>query len=156
MEKINNFLENLKQVDLREVDLSVFLDWESLTEPYPGSAFIYEQWIYVVVLVNIVISVIIFAIIANRFYKIRPKYHFLRRISFLWFTNSIFLLLYNIIRSEGVRFLSMRLFLLLILLIYPGIILYVIVYWIFYLPARLEQFKKAQLRDKYNHRKKKK
>lgn len=155
MDKINNFLENLKQVDLSGIDLSVFLDWKSLTDPYPGSVFIYEQWIYVVVLVNIIVSVIIFAIIANRFYRLRPKYHLLKRISFLWFTNSIFLLLYNIIRSEGVRFLSMRLFLLLILLFYPAIILYAIVYWILYLPARLEQFKKAQIRDKYNHRKKK-
>lgn len=154
MEKINNFVDNLKQVSLSEIDWSKLTDWEYLTQRYPTKIFIYEQWIYVIVLVNIFLSFIIFRFIAAKFFNQKPKFRFIRRISFLWFTNTILLLLYNIIRSEGVVFLSMRIFLILILILYFLILIYAVFYAFFMLPRKMQEFKKARIRDRYKRRKK--
>lgn len=153
MDKINNFIENLKQVNLCKIDWALLFDWEYITDPTPTKVFIYEQWIYIIVLINLMIAVICFTFIANVVFDCKPKYRFIRKISFLWFSDTLFLLLYNLLRSEGVSFLSMRLFLVLIVIAYFVILLYIPVYLILFLPKRLRRFEEAKLRDKYSKRK---
>lgn len=154
MDKVNNFIENLKQVDLTKIDWGALLDWEYITDPNPKKQFIYEQWIYVIVLLHILLSVVCFAFISKKLFQNKPKYRFIRKVSFLWFANTIFLLLYNLLRSEGVSLLSMRLFLVLILVSYIGIFIYSIVYWLKFLPKRMKKYSEAKLRDKYARKKK--
>ncbi len=153
MEKLNNFINNLRQVKLSDINLKQLTDLDYLLDRNPTEIFIYEQWIYVFVLANIFFSMIGFIYVSKLFFDSKPKYRFIRKISFFWFSNTLFLLLYNLIRSEGVRFLSMRLFLVLIPLAYLGIIIYTLIYRIFYLPGRLKKFKEAKLRDKYSNKK---
>jgi len=153
MEKVENFLENLKQVDLTKIDWQALLSWDYLTDPNPKKHFIYEQWIYVIALLNLIFAVIIFRFVGNKFFTCKPKYRLIRKTAFLWFVDTIFLLLYNLLRSEGVSFLSMRLFLIIIISAYLGIAIYLLVCWIKFLPKRIEKFNEARLRDKYTKRK---
>lgn len=150
MDKLNNFIENLKQNDIRKIDLKVLFDWNYLTDMNPTKHFIYEQWIYVFVLINLVLSGLGFIFISKRFYAIRPKYRFIQKITFLWFTNTMLLLFYNLVRSEGVSFLSMRLFLIIILIAYLGILIYGVSFYILKMPKKLENFHNAKIRDRYN------
>ncbi|MBN2015396.1 hypothetical protein JW766_01035 [Candidatus Dojkabacteria bacterium] len=152
MDKINNFLENLRQNELSNIDWSLLFDWEYLTDPNPTKVFIYEQWIYVIVLVNLFLSTLTFITIARKFYEVKPRFRFIRKVSFLWFTNTIFLLFYNLVRSEGVKFLSMRLFLMAIICGYIVVLLYAVGYWVLRLPKQLEKFEEARLRSKYSKR----
>ena len=154
METLNNFLENLKQNKLSDIDWSLLLNWKYLTEKNPSELFIYEQWLYVIVLLNIILSVVGFTALAKLFIQAKPKYRFVRKVSFLWFTNTVFLLLYNLLRSEGVGLLSMRLILLIIGIAYLAILIYIPVYWIAILPKRMKEYENAKLRDKYTARKK--
>ncbi|MBU0975668.1 MAG: hypothetical protein ABIE03_07705 [Patescibacteria group bacterium] len=153
MDKINNFIDNLRQVDLKQVDWGSVLNWEYLTDRNPTKTFIYEQWIYFLVLVFIILAVLGFKFVSKLYEDEGPKYRFVRKISFLWFTNSIFLLLYNLIRSEGVSFLSMRIFLAMFLLVYVVLLIYIQIYIFFALPGRMTAFRDAKLRDKYKTRK---
>lgn len=155
MDKLNNFIENLKQNSPKDIDFSLLFDWEYLTDPNPTSIFIYEQWIYVVVLVNIIISVLCFKLVADRFIREKPKYRFVRKVSFLWFVNTLLLLLYNLMRAEGIRLLSMRILLVVIIILYLIILIYFLIYWILFLPKQMEKFNNARIRNKYNQVKKK-
>ena len=154
-EKLDNFINNLKQVDFTKIDFSKLFDWEYLTDPYPSEGFIYEQWIYVIVLLNLFLSIAGFQFFAKRFFENKPMWRLIRKICFLWLSNSIFLLLYNLLRVEGIRFLSMRLFLVLIIFAYILILLYALFYWRVILPKRMDRFKKAKLREKYTRKKRK-
>ncbi|MFC1780225.1 hypothetical protein ACFLY9_00820 [Patescibacteria group bacterium] len=155
MDKLNNFIDNLKQVDLTDIDWTSITNWSYLTDRKPSEVFIYEQWIYVIVLLNLVFSAICFSFVARTFIKQKPKYRFVRKISFLWLSNTIFLLLYNLLRSEGVYFLSMRLFLVIILCFFLFIIIYTVIYWIVKIPKKMDKFENAKLRNKYVRKKKK-
>lgn len=150
MDKVNNFINNLKQVNLSKIDFAQLLDWDYLTDTSPTKVFIYEQWIYVIVLINLFLSVVGFTYISNRFLDCKPKYRFIRKVAFLWFSNTLFLLLYNLLRSEGVSVLSMRLILVVVLIAYFIILLYIPIFFIFSLPKKLERFEKAKLRDEYS------
>jgi len=156
MDKINNFIENLKQNDLREIDLKVLSNWSYLTDMNPTKFFIYEQWIYVIVLINLMVSGLGFFFVSKRFYDIRPKYRFIRKISFLWFSNTMLLLFYDLVRSEGVSFLSMRLILVIISIMYIGIFIHALYFYIFKMPKKLEKYRDAKIRDKYNIKRRKK
>ena len=83
MDKVNNFIENLKQNDLREIDLSRLLEWKYLIEVTPTKHFIYEQWIYVFVLINLILAGIGFIFLSKRFFIVKPKYRLIRKISFI-------------------------------------------------------------------------
>ncbi|MDD3647196.1 MAG: hypothetical protein PHS44_01720 [Candidatus Dojkabacteria bacterium] len=153
MEKANNFIENLKQVDLSEIDWGIIFDWNYLTDKSPENSFIFEQWLYVFVLIFMLTAVIGFKFISKLYKSEGPKYRFVRKVSFLWFANSVFMLLYTLIRSEGVSFLSMRLFLVIFLILYVIILIYIPVYIFLVLPKRMVAFRDAKLRDKYKNRK---
>jgi hypothetical protein len=154
MEKLENFLNNLKQVDLFAINFRLLADWSYLTDTQPSKYFVYEQWIYVIVLFNIIFAASVFKFAAKLFINSLPKYYLVKRIAFAWIVNSIFLLLYNLFRSQGVSFLSMRLFLVLVCLGYPIIIGYALWYWVVRLPRRMKKFHEAKLRSKYEKRKK--
>jgi hypothetical protein len=155
MDKFNNFINNLKQVDLKGIDWTNLFNWSYLIDKSPSEVFIYEQWIYVIVLLNLIFSAICFTIIARKFLEQRPKYKFVRKISFLWFSNTIFFLLYNLLRSEGVYFLSMRLFLVIILFFFVVVMVYTVFYWIVQIPKKMDKFEDAKMRNKYTRKKKK-
>jgi energy-coupling factor transporter transmembrane protein EcfT len=154
MDKANNFLENLKQNKLTDIDWSSFFSWEYLTDPSPSEVFLYEQWIYVVVLLNLTLFVIFFRFVSRFFVDKKPKFRFVKRISFMWLINTILLLFYNIVRTEGVKFLAMRLFLLIILFGYIGIFIYALFYCIRLLPSRMDSYKQAKIRSKYSKKQK--
>jgi len=154
MDKVNNFIENLKQNSLRDIDLSLLLEKDYILDMNPTKHFIYEQWIYVIVLINLMIAGIGFIFISKKFLPKRPIYRFIRKVSFFWFCNTIFLLFYNLVRSEGVSLLSMRVFLVIFLISYFGIILYAVYYYFFSMAKELDKFNKAKLRDKYSINKK--
>ncbi len=154
-EKLSNFIQNLDFGRLSSIDLQKLFNWRYLTEVQPTPSFFFEQWIYVFVIVNWLISIIGFKLIANLFAKVRPKERLIKKISFMWFSNSVFLLLYNLIRVGGVRFFSMRLILILILFSYIIILAYGVFYWAFKLPDDIERFNEEKIRDKYMNRKKK-
>lgn len=154
MDKLENFINNLKQVNLFHINLNLLRNWDYLTDTQPSKYFIYEQWIYVITLVSIIFSISAFRLAGKIFAEARPKYFLLRRVSFIWFSNTIFLLLYNLFRSQGVSFLSMRLFLVLIILVYGVVILYAFWYWLVRLPKRMKKFHEAKLRSKFQRRKK--
>lgn len=153
MTRLNNFLNNLKQVNLFNIDFKSLMNWKYLTDPNPSRVFIYEQWIYIVFLVNLILGVLGFTLLANRFLGIKPRYRFIRRISFMWISNSILLLFYDLLRSQGVTFLSMRLFLVLIIALYLVLVIYALLFILLILPKRISKFNEAKLRDKYLHRK---
>lgn len=153
MEKVNNFLENLKLNKLTDIDFAKLCDWKYLTDPTPPQQFFYEQWIYVIVLFNLFLSITVFQFVSKRFFECKPKYRMIRRVAFCWLSNTILLLLYNLLRVERVSFLSMRLLLVIILVAYVGIILYALAYWVFRLPKKVESFQKARLRQKYMRKK---
>lgn len=154
MEKLRNFIQNLQQVSLKDIDWSVLSDWEYLTEKSPNDVFIYEQWIYVFVLISFFLSIISFRFIAGLYLEEKPKYRFVRKVAFMWFVNTILVLLYNLLRAEGVEFLSMRIFLAIFSFAYILILLYIPVYIVRILPKRMKRFREARTRDKYKNRKK--
>jgi hypothetical protein len=149
-EKIDNFIQNLELERLRQIEWSNLLNWDYLTDPAPSEIFIYEQWLYIIILINFIIGLVFFTFVSRLVFEQKPKYSLIRRVSFIWIANTVFLLGYNLIRSEGVAFLSMRLFLVLLFSVYLVIVLYFIYYYFFLLPGRLEEFNQARLRDKYN------
>lgn len=155
MEKLENFIKNLNQNKLTDLELSKLLDWSYLTDPSPSRYFFYEQWIYVFVLVNLILAVICFQLVASKFFQWKPKYRLVRRIAFWWILNTILLLLYSLLRAEGVSFLSMRLFLVLILFAYIGIVAYTLAYWFLRLPKKMKKFNEARQRDRYSSMKRK-
>jgi hypothetical protein len=155
-DKLNNFLENLKQNRLSEIDFSKLFDWAYLTDPTPPKNFIYEQWIYVIVLLNLFLSIVGFQYCSKIFFESRPKYRLIRRLAFWWLVNTIFLLLYNLLRVEAVKFLSMRLFLVAIIFLYLVILVYFLCSWTLVLPKQLERFNEAKLRERYSKPKKRK
>jgi hypothetical protein len=153
MEKLNNFMKNLQVDTLRNIELSSLFDLKYLTDLNPSGNFIYEQWIYFIVLINLTLSLLVFFVFSKMFFSIKPIYKFVRKMSFIWFTNTIFLLFYNLVRVEGVSMLSMRLILVLIILAYILIIIYTIFYYFFRLPKKIRDYNTAKIRNKYMRRK---
>ena len=149
LEKFQNFTKNLDFERILELDMSKLFEWEYLTDKTPRSSFVYEQWIYIIVLVNLFLSLFVFRYLSFSLFQSGPKYKLSRKISFLWFSNTIFLLLYTILRVEGVAFLSMRLWLVIIISGFGFMILYSIFFIIFKLPGKMREYKAAKIRDKY-------
>lgn len=149
MEKLENFVQNLRQVNPLAIDWGKLLNWDYLTDPNPNKSFIFEQWIYVIVLMNMFLAIIAFKVANRIFADLLPKRVFVKRISFLWLGNTVFLLLYNLFRSQGVALLSMRIFVVIIVAMYIGILLYGFGYWLLYMPKRMEKFHQARVRNKY-------
>lgn len=154
MDKVNNFLENLGQNKLSDIDWGLFFNWKYLTDSSPSEVFIYEQWVYVCVLVNLILFVIFFRFVSRIFIEQKPKYRLVKRVSFMWLINTVLLLFYNIVRTQGVKFLAMRLFLLIILFSYVGILFYALFYGVKLLPSRMDSYKQAKIRSKYSNKRK--
>jgi len=149
MDKINNFISNLKNVNPFDLDYSQFVKPAYLFETNIEGNFIYEQWFYLIFLVNFIIGLSVFFLISKKFFSVKPKYRFFRKFSFAWISNSIMLLLYALFRSENIRFFSMRIFMVLILLGFIVIFVYAIIYWISILPKKMKAFEEAKMRSKY-------
>jgi len=151
---MKKFLEKLKDFSFSDLDLSRLLDLDYLTMKRPPSEFLYLEVLYLVSIVCIIISIIVFIVTPKILKDCPPKSKFIRKVTLIVVVNSILLALYNVIRSEGVSFLSMRLFGMIILIAYFVIVVLSIIHWIVFIPRRLEKFKNARLRDKYMRRKK--
>jgi hypothetical protein len=151
---MNKFISNLKQVNPLSIDLKALFRKEYLVELSPGSSFLFEQWVYVFVIINLLLIIGVFVFISKGIHLARPQYKFLKRISVFWVINTVFLFFYNLFRTGGVRFFSMRLFLLIIFVVYIGIILYGIGYYFFCLPKVLKKYLEIKEREKYLKRRK--
>ncbi len=150
MDRLQNFIKNLKQNDITQIEFYKLLEAEYLTDKNPSKVFYYEQWGYVFILFSIILSVVVFKFISFRFFDQKPKYEYLRKASFIWLVNTIFLLLHVLFRVGGVKFLSMRLFLVLILIGYLLILLYSVLWYFIKLPKRMKEFRKAKVRNRYS------
>ena len=151
---MNKFLSNLKQVNPLSIDFKNLFRKEYLIELSPGSSFLFEQWLYVFVVVNLLLIIGIFFFISKGIRLARPQYKFIQRICIFWVINTVFLFFYNLFRTGGVRFFSMRLFVLTIFVGYIGIILYGIWYYFFCLPKVLKKYLETKEREKYLKRRK--
>lgn len=150
---MEELIRTLKTFSFSNVHLSRLFDWNYLTTKHPQSDFYFREVAYSAGIVCIFLSLLIYIYIPRLLRKYPPKYKFIRKINLFLISNSVALLLYTIIRQEGVSILSMRIFGVIIFLSYVLIAIYFLVYWIFLMPKRLEKFKEARLRDKYLHRK---
>lgn len=149
MDKLKNFIENLKEVDLFDINWSNFLTKDSLLDTNPSNVFIYEQWGYVLFFLSFAFGLFAFVFISKKFFGKKPLYRLIRKVSFAWISNSIFLLFYILMRTNGIRLFSARVVLLIILCIFPLLIVYSIIYFTLFLPRRMRKFEEARERTKY-------
>ena len=152
MQNLKNFWENLKNNSLSNINWSKFFSKEYLFEKNPSGVFVYEQWIYIIFLINFLLGVAVFSFFSKKFYEARPKYRLIRRVSFLWISNSILLLGYNLFRTSEIVVLSIRFVMLLIFSFYLFLIIYFVLYYLFVIPRQMKKFLDARLRAEYKRK----
>jgi hypothetical protein len=151
---VNSFLENLKAEPLSEIDWSKLTDWEYLTYRFPPKDIAYFEWVVLFVGLSLIGIVIARFVVFPRMNIAKPMVDLSNKLSVWWFANSAVLLLLLFFRAQGITFLNMRLLLVISALVYVLIGLYKLVYLFAFMPARIERYKQAVLKDKYRPKKK--
>lgn len=145
---MKNFLENIKFRNLSEISVSSNLNSAYFTNLYPSRDFTFKEWFYLFSVVNIVISFFAIIILA-KIKLLKPVKRLLKKIFVYWMINSFFVSIYTLFRTQGVKVLSSRMVLLIILLCYVFIVIYGIIYKFTKLKKDVERYNEAVLRNKY-------